>query len=84
MSIDIKIGKETIEVVAIEVRPGEGVIVRVKGDPSEAGLKDLEAELNIALRGSAHAVYRRCCDSVPRAAHVEGCQSAAATTEAKT
>ena len=76
MTILIDMTEEgTVEVSFIEYRPGEGLVVRVAGDPSKAVLDRLAADLNLTLRGSAHRLYRTCCDSVPGKGHLGNCEN---------
>ena len=72
MSINI----EGLTVEAIEYRPGEGLVVRVAGEPSNEALGKLSDGLAEVLRGSAYAIYRPCCDSVRGREHAEGCEDA--------
>ena len=65
-----------LTVQAIEIRPGEGVIVRLAKDADEAALRELSDGLHDAVRGSPYAVFRACCDSSPAGAHDGDCRKA--------
>jgi hypothetical protein len=75
MSINILVGKDRIEVEFIEWRPGEGLVLRVANEMTEAILESLTDGLYGALRNAPCAIYRTCCDSTPGCAHAEGCEA---------
>lgn len=74
MSIDVSIGLAETSIEAIEVRPGEGVVVRINRDIYGAAAAKLESGLSAALHSSAHRIYRLCCDSAPETGgpHADG------------
>ena len=64
-----------LTVQAIEVRPGEGVIVRLAKDADEMALRELSDGLHDALRSSPYAIFRTCCDSSPAGGHLGTCEN---------
>ena len=68
---------ETVQVSAIEYRPGDGLVIRVADDVRD-GLGGLGEALSAVLHASAYRIYRECCDSAPVGdeAHAGDCKNA--------
>jgi len=63
---------EGVEIVALEYRGGDGLIVR-SGLLTDKQIATLDAALTDVLRGSPYRLCWFCCDAPPNASHRPEC-----------